>query len=650
MKSFKSFLLPEIKRFFCKRNAIIVGLLFGLSLIFVQVGIFQHVKTLEQKKIFQDCEKQKVSQFVNHRQYGTYGYRTIFLPAPMAVFFIDSGIVPNMTSYVDAGERLKIYLPLIGKNIFDIKKTGFMDFSGVILFFGTLMALFYGFDTFFSKEYLKFLSSLANPRTVFLSLVLSRTLILAVVFLVLFTGVILLTVINGFPVPLDRYFSVFFFMVLLLSIFFFIMGTAASTSQSKILGIVIMIITWFILLFIVPPAVDKFIALKANNIIPLYRLEMDKLKIVMDFERRSIKEAGPLEQGEKITDADKKLALSYINNELNQIRLKEEKMKKQMRENISLIQGLSMVFPTTCYLSAVNEISSRGYENLLEYYGFALGQKQEFVTYIFEKVYFSNFSNVVPFADGDKNIFHAASRLPRVLWWGLLINLLYIAALSWWSYIRFKKALSKLPVEKEEETGESTEFETEIEAALQSGQGYFNVYHVDGDVYASLVYNIIREIITAMKIKIFQYICHFNHFPPDLKVVDFLSLVRGLGRQNREHKKETGAGVNVTIENILQKKLRKLTKPERGELILELLRMKQQRIYLVYDAAVKMPADFAVQLKDRMEELAAKGAVVLYLTTDDILSTKSHDKGKHIYKSPAWCSVVEDFREHGKSK
>ncbi len=649
MNTFKSFLLPEIKRFFCKRNAIIVGLLFGLSLIVVQVGIFQHARTLEQKKIFQDYEKQKVSQFVNHRQYGGYGYRTMFLPAPMAVFFIDSSIVPNMTSYVDAGERLKIYLPLIGKNIFDIKKTGFMDFSGVILFFGSLMALFYGFDTFFSKEYLKFLSSLANPRTVFLSLVLSRTIILTAVFLVLFTGVILLTVINGFPVPLDRYFSVFFFMVLLLSIFFFIMGTAAGTSQAKILGVIVMIITWFILLFIVPPAVDRFIALKANNIIPLYRLEMDKLKLVMESERRSIKEAGPLEQGQEITGKHRNMILSYINNEYKEILLKEEKMKKQMRENISFFQGLSMGFPTTCYLSAVNEISSRGYENLLEYYCFVLEQKQEFVKYIFEKVYFSNFSKVVPFAGGDKNIFRAASRLPGVLWWGLLINLLYIAVLSRWSYVRFKKALSKLPVE-ERETGDSTEIGIEIEAALQSGRGHFNVYHVDGDVYAGLVFNIIREKITAMKIKTFQYICHFNHFPPDIKAVDFLSLARGLGRQNREHEKKTGAGVKIMIENILQKKLGKLTKPERGELVLELLRMNRQRIYLVYDAVVRMPADFAVQLKDRMEELAARGALVLYLTTDDILSTKSRGKGKHIYKSPSWCSVVEDFRKHGRSK
>jgi hypothetical protein len=146
MNTFLKFFRFEARRFCSKRNAIIVGLLFVFALGILQVSAWNYAGTIKQKKEFQEIEKNKVSKIINNRIYGIYGYRTIFIGAAFGIFFSESAVVRDVNSFVDSGERLNIYLPMKGKHIFDLKKSGFMDLSGIILFFGSLLALLYGID------------------------------------------------------------------------------------------------------------------------------------------------------------------------------------------------------------------------------------------------------------------------------------------------------------------------------------------------------------------------------------------------------------------------------------------------------------------------------------------------------------------------
>ncbi len=175
LRTFKAFWLFEYKRFI--DNKYLLSSLLVLSIValaFVQIGVLQYKSHLKQKEIFQQFERTKVKGFINYTQYGTYGYRTLFVPDAISIFFFNTAVIQDMTAYVDSGERLKIYQPMIGKNIFKTKNFGFSDFSGIVLFFGSLITILYLFDAFRNREFLKTLVSIAGPRRVFVFVVMIR--------------------------------------------------------------------------------------------------------------------------------------------------------------------------------------------------------------------------------------------------------------------------------------------------------------------------------------------------------------------------------------------------------------------------------------------------------------------------------------------
>jgi hypothetical protein len=635
MRTFKTFFILEFKRFFGKRNGTIILLLLLLSLIFIQNGISEYNNILTQKEKFQELEKTRVSRYFNYRVYGTYGFRMLFVPAPITVFFNKSGVITDMTSFIDSGERLNIYTPLQGRNVFNLKKWGLSDFSGIIMFFASLMALFYGYETLNNDEYLKFLSTVTHARKVFISLLLSRIILIVLLFLIITSAGFLLLVINGLYVPLNKYMLSFLLLILLISIFFFVLGTAFSTVRSKITGLTTILSIWFILLFIIPTIINSYIANKADFITPLYRMEMEKFKILSDFEKRSIEKEGVFTPGKQPTDSIKNMMHDGLNNEFVRIMALEEDMRNQMKKNISLYQGLSMLFPSSFYVSANNEISSRGYDNLIEFYRHVHSLKREFTKFIFDKVYFSNFSKVESFLkdDKDKNVFDGQSQLPEYFVAGLLITICYIVFFILFSYRRYQKRLFSL-----HESGESTSSPLNN---LDMKKGQFKVLVSEGDLYKIHLFNRFSFSEEGAR-KEFLYVCHPENIPGDIKAGDFFFFVKRLmqitGRENMDIR------LPPAIKAITGKKFGALKNHEKGELILSILRLKGKTIYLVHDAARGMPIEFTVQLKERMHQLKEAGALVLYLTPDELINVQSIKKGHGLYESSTWCQLVDHYK------
>ncbi len=654
MRTFKSFFIFESRRFFGMRNTILILLLLFLSLIFIQIGINEYKNTLNRKEKFQEFEITKVSHYINYTQYGAYGVRMLFVPSPISVFFINSSVIPDMTSYVDSGEQLKIYNPLKGQNIFALKKFGFSDFSGIILFFGSLLALFYGYETFNNDEYLKFLSTVSSKKRVFYSVLFSRIILMFLVFFVITSSAFLLIIINGLYVPMNVYFLYFILSILFISLFFFSIGTIIGTLRSKIIGITTLLSCWFLLLYFIPTAVNTYIASRSDLFTPLYKLEIDKLKILMDFEKRAIEKAGIFK---KVDDAERELALNYWNNELKKILALEEDMRNQMKNNISLSQKLSMFFPPTFYLSLTNEISSRGYENLIDFYNRAQSLKREFVRFYMEKKFFSNFSKVESFVKGDENVFYAQSRLPGNFTESVFINLLYIVGLFWVSYSRFRKSLFILPNHENLES---------YPRELRLKQGEFKVLVSEGINLKNQLFNLffgeteeLRKKGSPIKVYIgdqditeneeedrndFLYICHPENIPGDIRAGDFLAFIRRLMKKPRKKTEDLHATAPLDIKSILGKRFSRLSNPEKGEIILAILRMKQRRFYLIHDIARGMPIEFTIQLKERMEKLKDEGSLVIYLTPDEIINVKSIRKDRGFYESATWGQLVDHYK------
>ena len=651
MNTFRSFFIFELRRFFGKRNIILIFLLLFLSLALTQISISEYKNTLNRKEKFQEIERTKVSQYISYTQYGGYGVRMLFVPAPISLFFMNSCVIPDMTSYVDSGERLKIYNTLKGKNLFDQKKFGFSDFSGIILFFGSLLALFYGYETFNNSDYLKFLSSISTKKHAFYSVLLSRIVMMFLVFLAITGSALLLTIINGLYIPTNVYFLYFILSILIFSLFFFSIGTIIGMMRSKIIGITTVLSCWFILLYFIPTAINTYIASRSDLLTPVYKLEIDKLKILMDFERKAIEKSGIFKE---VDDSERENALSYLNNELKQILSLEGKMRDQMKNNISIFQKLSMFFPPTFYLSVTNEISSRGYENLIDFYNYVQSVKREFVTFYTEKMFFSNFSEIEPFLKGDKNVFYAQSRLPGNFTVGVLVNLFYIAALFWVSYSRFRKALFGLP--HNVNSGSPPR-------ELKLKKGEFTVLVSEGDLLKNQLYNLwsgetgeLQKKGYTIKISIddhdisseksrenFFYICHPENIPGDINAGDFLYFIRRL--KKIRGKEAADSSTHMGLKSIEGKRFNRLKNHEKGEIILKVLRMNGTQIYLLHDIARGMPIEFTIQLKKRMDELKEEGALVIYLTPDELINLKSIKKGRGFYASTTWGQLVDHYKE-----
>jgi len=653
MKSFFILFKFELRRFASKRNILLLLVLLLFSLYFLQSGINEYKSILNRKDKFLEIEKAKVSQYINYSQYGTYGFRMLFMPSPLMAFFNQTAVIPDLTAYVDSGERLKIYLPFKGKNAFDLKNFGLTDFSGIMLFFGSLLALFYGFETFHSREYLKFLSSLASYRSVFFSLLFSRMIFVSISLLAL-TGIgILLVLVNGLFFPLNYCFLNFMFLIVLLALFFLLFGALLGTIGSFINSVIAMLSCWFILVFLIPTAVNIGVRGHADLMTPLYQLEMEKLKTVMDFEKRAIEKAGSFDYGKEVTEIEREGILSYWKNEFTMIHGLEENMISEMKSSISLYQDLSLFFPTTLYLSVNREISSRGYDNLVEFYAYVLQQKRDFFKFYMDKVYFSNFSKVESFIKENENVFNARSHIPRNFLPGLFLTLFYSFTLLVGTYHRFRNSLFSLGVKN---LGKFNK------VSLDFNKGNIRVWLTHGHQFKNLLYDVFSgegkrlirlgfqgkvlldgEDVTTLKKRMeFFYLCSPASIPGDIKVKNFLFLVGGLVRSSGKQLKKMLSG--PVIKNQVKKKFSQLDNRERGELLLALTPLKKEFTYLFHDIAAGMPVDFAIRFKEKMDDLKDQGSLVLYLTSDDAVRSKGLEKGQIFFETPTWCIVVDQYK------
>lgn len=654
MKNFNSFFVFEAKRFFCKRNSIIAVLLLLLAMIFVQVGSGRFKNTLVMKQKFQDIEKQKIEQYVTYTQYGGYGIRILFLPAPISILFTNSGVVKDMEAFVDSGERLKIYLPLLGKNLFAANSKWPVDFAGMILFFGSLLSLFYGFDSLSGKEYLRFLVPLAGPAQVFVFMILSRIILLFFFFLAVFGCGLGLVFLNGITLPIGGYSFFYCLVMLITAACFFAVGALFGTFKFKITASIYALCCWFILIFVVPMTIAFAVESKANDITSIYQLELEKLKIAMDFEKRSIVKAGTFNYGKTASDLDRELVSSYWQNDFKKILALEEDLKQQMQENIALYHRLSMLSPAGFYFAVCNEISGAGYKNAIEYLAYVQQLKSEFVKFYINKMYFENFSRVIPFITGDQNIYNARPRLPGYYFWGLLMNALYIGLFLWGTYYRYKKALYTCD-------GVAPTTNSTAVPVLKLEKGDFKVWEVRGDLFRCQIYNLLSGWtgkttpgVSALKLSIdgqtlgagnrtedFFYFCHGREIPGQVKAGNFLDFIAVLAKAPVDRTGIRNILLNKNIDP--RKKIKCLSEEELGNLMVCLLELKPFARYLVNDIARGMTPEFAVLIKEKIEELTAAGATVLFLNTVGQFWLRKNASSRYFIELPVWGKVVDSL-------
>lgn len=652
----KSFLIFEFKRFYKNRRILSIILLMAvLALVSVQFGINKYKDTLARKDKFLAFEQEKVKHYVTYTQYGTYGVRMLFVPAPIDIFFINSGVIPDMTSYVDSGERLKINQPLKGKNIFSNKKFPYSDFAGIVLFFGALLWGYHGYRTFSHREFLRTLAPVVRGRRLFMYTAAARFAVTVPLLAVLMGTALLLGLLNGIAIPLDGHLAFFVLLVLLEWLVFFLIGVCGGLAESKTTGITALVLTGFLFLFGIPAAIDTITSQAADMITPIYELELEKLELYSMFEKNAIKKYGWYKNNKESKDLGKKIFQGFMDNEFKKIRGLEKSMKQEMRKNVYLYNLLSLMFPPSFFMSVTGEISSRGYDSLLEFYTYVEEGKLNFIRFYGHKKFYSNHDKVVPFFKGEENVYSSRSRLPGTWPWGVLWLLVVSAGLTVFAESRYHRRLYQLPAEA---------VSLRSSEPLAASSGEYRVLRVIGGVLNRVLYALFSgrgigihreelsgwisvdnlDITDAPFAGEFFYLCHPEHIPGDIyagDLVEFLAALHGLGAGDlAELRGQSRVG------DVWGKTLSQLHRFQVGDVLLAVTAFAGGELLLVYDITRGMPGEFCGRFKEWMAAHVRRGALVLYLTTEfNDFGVRPDERGGFV-ESMYWGVLVD---RHNKS-
>ncbi|MCP4216467.1 MAG: hypothetical protein GY765_17585, partial [bacterium] len=260
MRTIRAIYKLELKLLLSKK---IVGLLIFLLLVSfscVQVGINKYKTVLKTITDTQRYERSKIKKYQYYGQYGTYGEIVFFQPSAQSIYFNNSSTISELTAGVDAGERLKLYNSFKGRSLFTEKSGGFMDFSGIMLLFGSGLALLLGYQSFFHKDYLRFMAGIAHKGRLFFALLASRVTLICL-FLFCAGSLSLLQLLwnavelHTFPYS---YQLIYMGMVFLVGLFFYLLGTLAGSFKSRLTGFIWITSGWFVLIFFIPSGLNYF--------------------------------------------------------------------------------------------------------------------------------------------------------------------------------------------------------------------------------------------------------------------------------------------------------------------------------------------------------------------------------------------------------
>ncbi len=474
MKPKKTSFYLEFKQLFCIRHLAIIAIFFALLLVIAQIDIIEYKKELKEIDIANKLEKLKVEQFDRYKPYAAYGIRFFTMPSPLN-FLSGYKIYGGLIAAVDHGTKLSIYETKKGIKVLPDPSYGFLNFTGLLLIFGSFLAMMLGYTAFNNEMLLRFLFSLKSDARTFWIRLTSRMIFIAAVLICLALSVFLLAWANGLTIPLN-YFLIFVGVAILVMNFFLFLGTVSGSLKTRLKRI-----TTFICLFLVVTVFSLLVFVKIvnsiSNNISEYQTEYDKLRLLMTFEINGLKRFGNVRSGDELNTFFK----GYLNNEVKILEDMESRYKKEISDRVDIYQGLACLCPATFFLTSANELSGNGYDTFFGFYGLTEQMKSAFIKFFFEKEYFTTPvpGKVESFIKGDENIYSCRGSLLKYFWIGIFLTLLYIAVLAVLTY-RFN--YNKIyPVKKQLEN------EEDIYTFIRKGEP--NLFFTQSELVKAKLYN-----------------------------------------------------------------------------------------------------------------------------------------------------------------
>jgi hypothetical protein len=383
------------------------------------------------KEPFEEMERDKVSMHIHYTFYGIRGVRLLFIPCPISVIFNDSAVFKGMTAHVDTAEKLNITNSFKGKDLFS-GFGGYMDFAGIMFLIGSFLSLLYGYDATRSREYLRLLSDISGSRKPALSITLARVVLFIMLFLGLCGLSLLWLLINGIN-PVDVYYCLFAAGLCFVITFFISTGALIGSLKNKSVGLVILFAVYFLFVFFIPRVIQKAVYIEAKTgIESIYVFEYETYKYVMAFEKRFYDRFKVWKSGKEAPPDVKEMIQSGQDIEYKKLRELEMERLDGILKRIQAYQTIAACFPSTFYLSLNKELSSKGYQNFVNFYRRAYEMKYKFIDFYIDRKFHRSLpkSGVEPFIKEKEDYFFLGqSHLPKSFLLGFGLTVFYITVL-----------------------------------------------------------------------------------------------------------------------------------------------------------------------------------------------------------------------------
>jgi hypothetical protein len=657
MKSFKAFIKVDWRGILRLRNVVVLLLLTAMALYFVQSGVDQYKNLLEVKQEFQELERLRIESYRDYTDYTSFGFRLMLIPGPSIIFFSNTAVISELISHLDAGDVLNLFKSIFGKNLLKENQGKFKDFSGVIFFLGSLLVLYLGLESVRHLEYKRLLESISSVGKLFLLIVLSRIILVALILLFITCCAFLLVLLNDISLPAEiiRHMWGFLGMMTGVMVFFYSCGlVVGGLARSKSTAVLICIVVWILFVFFIPGGVESFISKRAERLPSNYRIDLDKIILHRRFENRAEDSAGKFDRSKRNTKSEIELIESYSLNELKKILELDRMIERESRNLVNLYQRISVFFPTTFYLCTANGVSSGGYESVIDFHHYTRQMKEGFVRYYIDEYFRKKSDKVENFIKGDEAVFTGQSRLGGYFWQGNIMTWLYLVLLLYWGYYLFKRNMFRVQEKKKDAANKTGE--------LKLKKGAKRVLLVKKDRFKDVLYNLFsgqtrnpvkqgfkgkiflndKDIALYPVIKDFFYLCHPRHIPGEIKVVLFLDLVSALlkltGKEREAFYKR------LDMKALAGKSFKELEDDQKALLLLSIAALKKKGCYLIWNITKDLSLEVYIRLKEVMNELSNHGSLVVYLTTTRLNQVPQREDSEDEYiELERWENVVESL-------
>jgi hypothetical protein len=591
----------EIDRLRNNKKITINVILFLILVIgVVYLGIYESKTLKKEKRIFLEYEKLLVENYKDYQVYGAEGLRILYENSPLCILVNLDALKKMMKSDFDTSEIIHVRYSNRGSSLFignDVKFNGFRD---LIYYMGTFLMLYLGLTCF---EGINNLNLYRKIKDIGLSAV-TRLMISSFFFLALFAVAYLLPTafgINMSVLELKAYAHYTIYTLALLAVFFASgVMLALLNTNSKKTGIkyVYAVLFWGIMVIGIPLIMSNYIYYQAkDNITSIEGLNVDKLKTLMDFEKRSEKKFYELieEKGADKLQIARNIVKEYLEKIYPLNNLKERKFLSQVERMIHLHEAHSTVFPTTYYHFLTNELSSNGNYIYLQFLNRTLKIREDFIKYYIHKRYYSEDEKIENFVKNNENLFNAQPFIPPSYPKALAILLIWLAAITLISYLKLKQITTKKPTTQKPKW------------PLENGAFYF-MYIENPNQRAQIFNSFLSDNRTSCLTKI-----DFNDFEPKTTIrtlLNYWALIRKIP-ENQMKRYLFILGFQDAWLNTCTKTNDLLLK----KLYLAAVLAEPTNLLIIHDFIKNEDQDFDEKFRELLQIKISEGKTIVYLSS-----------------------------------